>query len=346
MRYLTEGELVALIPDADVMALVSQAFEIYGRERRVSSRPAASFMVAEHEPPVLLPLKGAVCSGLGVAGALIGAQHGDYVFVVYDSRTGQPRGIVEQAAAIKRRTAASALVAAGLAGAATARVAAVVGAGRIARELVRLLPVGLPRVERVEVAARSPSSAATLVDAFPDAASRGLHAASSVAEAVADADVVFTVTSASASVIGAGLLKPGTTVCALGGGCEIGVDVLPMIDRLLVDDPDYALTRGSLAAWTRGGTMTRDAVLARIDADLGAVAVGAAVGREQAGQTVLAVVQGMALCDLVIADEALRRAERADLGHTIAIVPQSARDPAPATSSATSLIDAWRTPCP
>ena len=131
MRYLTEGELVALIPDVDVIALVSQAFEIYGRERRVSSRPAASFMVAEHEPPVLLPLKGAVCSGLGVAGALIGAQHGDYVFVVYDSRTGQPRGIVEQAAAIKRRTAASALVAAGLAGAASARVAAVVGAGRI-----------------------------------------------------------------------------------------------------------------------------------------------------------------------------------------------------------------------
>ncbi|MGE0315148.1 MAG: hypothetical protein AB7P21_26325 [Lautropia sp.] len=341
MRYLTEDELVELISDRDVFALVSQAFEIHGRDRRVASRPAAAFMVAEHPLPVLLPLKGAVATRLNVAGVLVGAQHGDYVLLVLDSRSGQIRGIVEQARAIKRRTAASALAAARLAGAASARVAAVIGAGQIARELIRLLPQALPTVETVRVAARSQSSASRLVATCAQASRPRLTAEATPADALAGADVVFTVTSASTPIIGTGLLSPGMTVCALGGGPEISIGALSAIDRLLVDDPDYALTRGTLAGWVHEGSMTREAIVSRIDADFGQLQLGCAVGREHDSQTVLAVVQGMAICDLVIADEALRRAEMLGIGRTIPIAPQSARDPAPASSSAKSVIDSW-----
>ncbi|MGE0797224.1 MAG: hypothetical protein AB7G13_24070 [Lautropia sp.] len=342
MRYLSEAEFAALIPDADALALVSNAFVRYGHDRRVTSRPALAVMVAEHRSPVLLPLKGAVSTSLGVAGALIGAQHGDYSFVVCDSRTGQLLGIVEQAVAIKRRTALTALVAARLGGAADAGRVAVVGAGQIAREVIRLLPLALPHVATIHVAARSAASALRLVASFDDAANRGLHAAESIGDAIRGAELVITATSSLAPFVGAGQLAPGATVCALGGGEEIAADVLQPGDRLLVDDPDYALSRGSLAAWVRNGQHERSDILGRIDADLGAVATGAMPGRTNPRQTVLAIVQGMALVDLVMAHEALRRADLHGVGQFIAVKPQSARDPAAATSSAATLIDAWR----
>ena len=146
--------------------------------------------------------------------------------------------------------------------------------------------------------------------------------AATVADAVAGADIVVTLTLAQAPVIAPGMLAEGAVLCSMGGVHEVEFAVLAQIDRVIVDELDYALLRGDFAAWIGRGEITREALEARIDADMGAVVGGLAPGRTGGCERILAVIQGMAVCDLAQAALAIERAREAGVGTHVPLQAQ------------------------
>ncbi len=306
MRYLDADDLSRVVPDGEYCKLVEQAFQEYGRKRKVMSRPSIAAMAAPGDPGSIMQMKGAVSASLGVHGVFFGVRSREHYMAVCDIRSGLLLGVVEQSRSYRKRTAASAVVAASFLARADARQAAVIGSGAIAAELVRQLPTRF-KLEAVRIASRTLQGAQGFVQRLQPDVGCSLQAVESVAAAVEDSDIVVTITNANEPFIRAGMIKRGSFLCSLGGAHEVDFSVLEDVDRLIVDDLDYALSRGDFKGWLDGGRITRAALEQRIDGDMGQVALGQVAPR-RGGETIMAVIQGMAISDLFISAAALDRA--------------------------------------
>ena len=319
--YVSAGEARRLLSIADSLQATEQAYRLYGQERSVLSEPSASFMIVPNEAPTMFWMKGAQLKSLGVAGVFFGAQFGDYYFMVTDCASGTLRGIVEQAWLTKRRTAATGVVAAMKLARAGSSVAALIGAGQIGEEVVRVLAHAF-RLSDFRVASRTFEGASRFVDRLKPEVDAPLRALGSVEEAIRGADIVITITLAAAPVVQAGWLREGALLLSMGGVHEVDFAVLGEIDRVVVDDPGYALLRGDFAAWIDRGEITQEALKNRIDADIGEVVCGSKPGRVSQAQRILAVIQGMAVCDLATAAFLLDKASTTSVGQRIAVNAQ------------------------
>jgi ornithine cyclodeaminase/alanine dehydrogenase-like protein (mu-crystallin family) len=179
------------------------------------------------------------------------------------------------------------------------------------------------QLDSIRVASRTTAGARAFVERLAPQLDCPLQAMDSIAAAVDDADIVVTISSAAEPFIHAGMLKRGSFLCSLGGGHEIAHSVLSEIDRLFVDDIGYALWRGDFKGWVDAGQITRDDLAKRIEGDMGQVALGQLPPRKS-DETVMAVIQGMAISDLVIAKAALSRADRDGAGTLVANAKQVA----------------------
>jgi len=317
VKYLNADDLSRLVPDGEYCKLVEQAFQEYGRERKVSSQPAIATIVPPRDPASIMQMKGAVAASLGVHGVFFGVRSRDFYLAVCDMRSGLLLGMVEQSRSYKKRTAASAVVAASFLASSDARQAAVIGSGGIATEVVRQLQTRF-KLDVIRIASRTIQGARSFVERLqPDVVDCRLQAAGSVESAVEGADIVITITNANEPFIHAGMLKRGSFLCSLGGAHEVDLSVLEGIDRLIVDDLGYAMWRGDFKGWVDSGRITRVALEQRIAGDMGQVTLGQIPPR-QGAETVMAVIQGMAISDLLIAAAALERAENAGLGSEVA----------------------------
>lgn len=319
--YVSVAEEKKLLGIADSLRIVEQAFTEYGRERVVSSVPSASFMIVKNEAPTMFWIKSASLRPLSAAGVFFGAQFGDYYFMVTDSRTGMMRGIVDQAWLTKRRTATAGVVAAKKLAPPKARVAALVGAGQIGEEVARVLPHAFD-LEDFRVASRTLEGAQAFVDRLEPDVKAPMRAVATAEEAIRDADIVITITLAQKAFVKPGWLKPGAVLVSMGGVPEVEFGVLAEFERVVCDDPDYALLKGDFANWVDRGEISLEAMKARIDADLGEVMCGAKPGRTSDSQRILAVVQGMAVCDLATAVWLLDKAEAEGAGQRFDVAPQ------------------------
>jgi ornithine cyclodeaminase len=280
-------------------------------------------MIVPNDAPTMFWLKGASLKALGVAGVSFGAQFGDYYFMVNDCKTGTLRGIVEQSWLFKRRTGASAVVTAMKLARSKSTVAALVGAGQIGEEVVRCLPHAF-RLSDFRVASRTFEGASAFVERLKPEVDAPLRAVASAEEAIRGADIVITITLASEPFVRAGWLKEGALLVSMGGVHEVDHDVLAEIDRVVVDDPGHALLRGDFASWVDRGEITLDAMRQRIDADIGEIVFGSKPGRSSESERILAVIQGMAVCDLATAAFLLDKAAAAGAGQSLAVEPQMA----------------------
>ncbi len=320
-RYVNADEARQLLSLDDSLALVETAFTYYGNEGRVTSNPSASYVIARNETPTMFWMKGAVARGAGATGVFFGAQFGDYYFAVCDSVTGRLQGIVEQAWLTKRRTAATGVVAARHLAGPDVRVAALIGAGQIGEEVVRVLAAAF-ELDELRVASRTFEGAAAAVRRLQPEVRAPLRAVATPEEAIRGAQVVITITLATAAFVRAGWLAEGAVLVSMGGVHEVDFAVLGEIDRLVVDDPGYALLRGDLAAWIDRGEIGQEALVGRIDANIGEVVAGRKPGRTAPGQRIMAVIQGMAICDLIVAQHLLERAAAQGLGQPLVIGAQ------------------------
>ena len=320
MRYLNENELARLVADREYRALVEQGFREYGQQRQVTSEPSIATITPPDAPGSMMSMKGTMSQNLRAHGVFFGVRGRDYYLAVSDLDSGVLQGVLELSLAYKKRTAASAMVAAGYFAPRDARRAAVIGSGAIAAQVVRQLPIHF-RLDSITVASRTAQGARAFVETMAAHVDCPLQASDSIPAAVADADIVITITSASTPFIGAGMIKRGSFLCSLGGGHEIDYSMLAEVDRLFVDDIGYALWRGDFKGWVDGGHIARDALERRIEGHMGRVALGE-LPQRRGNETVMAVIQGMAISDLVIARTALTRAEREGVGTPVLTVAQ------------------------
>ena len=320
-RYVSAREAKSLLSIPDSLQIVENAYRLYGQERSVSSEPSASFMIVPNEAPTMFWMKGASLKPLGVAGVFFGAQFGDYYFMVTDCRTGTLRGIVEQAWLTKRRTAATGVVTAMKLARKGSKVAALIGAGQIGEEVARVLPHAF-QLDDFRIASRTFEGASAFVERLQPEVNAPLRAVGSAEEAILGADIVITITLASAPFVKPGWLKEGALLVSMGGVHEVEFGVLGEVDRVVVDDPGYALLRGDFASWIDRGDITPDAMRKRIDADIGEIVCGAKPGRSSESERILAVIQGMAVCDLATAAFLIDKAAATGAGQAFTITPQ------------------------
>ena len=309
---LTEADVQALVTPADALRVIEETFAEYGRERSMLSEPPALVVAPAHADAAAFKVKGSRLPGRGITGFRIIADREvpgvgevtiDYHWVA-DAATGALSGLVQETPLHRLRTAATGVVTARWLARPGARVAAILGAGHIAAELPALLRQAFT-LDEVRIASRRHEGAVAFAERHGGALP--VRACRTVDEAVDGADVVIAISSANEPIIRARHIAPGMMVCGLGGGHEIGADALDAADRFVVDDLSYSLTIGSVRGWHRGG-MSVDELRRRMTADIGEVAVGARQVRQAPRDSVLAVIQGMACCDLALAAFALERA--------------------------------------
>jgi alanine dehydrogenase len=310
---LSEAEVRHLVTLEDALKEVEASYAEYGRQRHVLSAPPA-LTISPEPPHAAFKVKGAHLAGRGITGCRIIADAGrpgrevttDYCWVS-DATSGTPLGLVSETWLHRLRTAATGVVAAKFLGRLDSRVATIIGAGYIAAELPGLLRAAFDLSE-IRVAARRLSSA----EAFAAAHSDGVpvRAFADVGSAIEGADVVVAISAAEEPVITARHMAPGRTICGLGGGAEIEQAVMEKSDRFVVDDFAYACMIGSVHGWLQRGA-SQEEIASRVDADIGEVVLGTKPGRTNERDAILAIIQGMASCDLALAHLALRRASLA-----------------------------------
>jgi ornithine cyclodeaminase/alanine dehydrogenase-like protein (mu-crystallin family) len=306
--FIGDAAAVGLLDLDRAYAAVADAYRQAAAAGPVLSTPPALLMCHPSAPRIEMKAKGAQLPRQRVAGFRIVADRHDAegdvshdVQWLYDMDTARPLGMVEMNTLHAVRTALTGVVALeALRGRACEKVA-VLGAGRIAKWLVRVLAARTAPRE-IRVVGFRPGRGGAL------AASHGASVVGvdTVDDAVAGADAVIGISSARQPILHARHLRPGMTVIGMGGGHEFDVSVLHAAGRFIVDELAFASVTGSLGAWIAAGTLDGLAAHARLDAELGQVLQGAA-GRTGPDQIVFAIVQGMACCDLAVAADILAR---------------------------------------
>jgi alanine dehydrogenase len=213
--------------------------------------------------------------------------------LVSSAKTGQLLAVLDCASVTSLRTGAAAAVSAQALARKDARSAGVIGCGVNGAWAARCLAaVGY-----------GPGICA---DARPEAAAALARElgwrAGELAEAAAQ-EVVVTVTSGDAPVIGAGDLRPGQHLAVLGadahGKAEVELDALARC-RLFCDEWEQASKGGELSGGVAAGVVERSEVT-----EIGAVLGGRAAGRRSGDEVTLFDSTGLAIQDLGIAHAVL-----------------------------------------
>jgi ornithine cyclodeaminase/alanine dehydrogenase-like protein (mu-crystallin family) len=230
------------------------------------------------------------------------------IIVLNDPRTGVPFAIIDGTVITAARTAATTAVSLAVCARRGAAVAAVVGPGVEARAHLAVLPLVLPHLARIWVVGREAVDAEQFcAEMAPGAAQpRAAGAAPPLVptanreEAVRDADIVVTVTTATTErLLEWEWLKPGVTAVVLdNGGKE--TSILHRVDRVLVDDRRPFREPETLGRFPTG--------VPPIAAEIGEVLLGRAPGRANETERVLVLNSGIAACDIALAAVVYERA--------------------------------------
>ncbi|CAN5386192.1 ornithine cyclodeaminase [soil metagenome] len=239
--------------------------------------------------------------------------------VLADVATGMPMLVSELTLTTALRTAATSAVAARALARPGSRVMALIGNG--AQSEFQALAfhhlLGIEAINLYDVDTAASAKLMRNLQANPDAVGLRLRTCASTAEAVRDADIVTTVTAdkTNATIITAGMLKPGTHLNAVGGDCpgktEIHPDVLACAKVFVEYEPQTRM-EGDLQQMAPDFAVT----------ELWQVLAGEATGRDSAVQITMFDSVGFALEDFSALRYLYDKAQRLGLGVAIPLIPR------------------------
>ena len=200
------------------------------------------------------------------------------LIVLFDSASGAPLCVVHAGELTARRTAAASAVATDVLARKDATRLALLGYGEQAATHARAIREVRP-LESISVWGRSKGRAESFAARTQSELGIPVVAASSAREAVEDADVICTVTSASEPVLMGAWVRPGTHVNIVGSGYAGPVEVdddLVVRSRFIADSRESVLRQGAelLNAKERGRVGDEHVV-----AEIGQVLTGDVQGR-------------------------------------------------------------------
>jgi alanine dehydrogenase len=313
--YLSESDVDALADMELALAAVESSMARQGRgtSSNVGRRRARIKSGA-------LNLMGAADQELGVAGAkLYSAFPGGstrFVVILFDIITGSLQAVIEAGRLGELRTGAATGIATKYLARENSSIVGLIGSGRQAR--TQLLAIHhLRTISEVRVWSRNPSHVETFVGDMRPQLDAPINKARTASEAVSDADIVVTATSAATPVIDASDLVPGMHVTAMGSNnprhTELSPDAIAEVDRVFVDDLDGAHEEcGDLIVATQAGQFQWGQAT-----ELGRVVAGEIEGRTTTDQITLFESQGIALWDIALAHAIVQRAASKNRGTRI-----------------------------
>jgi len=237
------------------------------------------------------------------------------VIVLNDPRTGFPQAVLDGLFITRLRTGASGGVAAQALARRNSRVVGLVGCGAQAIFQLQALQESFT-LREVRVWGYRKGEAAQFCRAARRRFPFDLLPVTAVRDCVTAADLVVTITTARAPVVKREWIAPGTHINAIGADAPGKQELDPAIVReatVVVDEREQAIHAGELNMPIRRGQFRP----AQIHAELGEVLIGRATGRCGPNQITVFDSTGLALHDVAVAREAVRRALRQGIGRRL-----------------------------
>jgi ornithine cyclodeaminase len=241
--------------------------------------------------------------------------------VLVNSETGEVSAILDGTFLTRIRTGAVSGAATDVLARKDSKVFALFGTGGQAETQLEAVLTVRP-IELVKVYDLSTERAQAFADKMSAQLGSQYHvkivAAASPAEALQDADIVTTVTTARRAVFDGKLLKKGVHVNGVGSYtpemAEVDEYVVTHADKVYVDTRDGAVNEsGDLIQPIQKGTFSAD----RVTGELGEVISGTVAGRESDGELTFFETTGSAVLDLVTAQRIYESAVKQGIGSII-----------------------------
>ncbi len=246
-----------------------------------------------------------------------GDQHGSHVgaVMVFDAETGLPVALLDGGELTAIRTSSASALATRELARTDAKVLTLIGCGEEAGHHIRALLEVRP-ITDIIVWGRDPARAQAFVDS-QSVAGVSLSVEPDAEAAVAQADIVCTVTSSPTPVLKGAWLKPGTHVNLVGAAvrtsAEADHDVVTR-SRFFVDYRESAVAQaGELLNAIEAGLVGED----HIAGEIGEVLDGKATGRESDDQFTVYKSLGVSAQDLAAGSAAFHAASQSNAGVTV-----------------------------
>ena len=314
VRVIDEHDVRRLLPMTECIDVMAEALaslargEVHNPLRFVIRPPGEQsllgLMPAHRGGPA--PLYGLKTVAIFPGNSARGLDSHQGFVALFDGETGETRAILNAGAITAVRTAAVSGVATRLLARDDASTLAILGAGIQARSHLEAMRA-VHDFERVVVWSRTPGR-------LPE-----LEEAATAQEAVRDADVIVTATSAVEPIIDRGWLKPGVHINAVGSSIPTTRELDTATVRaaaLFVDRRESTINEaGDFLFPQREGAIGPE----HIRAEIGELLIGAAEGRRSADEITVFKSLGLAVQDLAAAEHVLRRAEAEDAGSVVSL---------------------------
>ena len=302
--FISSEECQQALGPSDVIAQVRQVLE-WDAAGKIQWPVPRSLNIAPDKWGNDYHMKAAVLEEIPIAGLRLVSHPLDEsdpqstrLILLIDPNTTLPTALVDETWNYAQRTVASIVVGVHAVANPGAKVLAIVGAGRMARNCVTYF-TSLFDIKEIRIASRTASRrdalVADLASSHPEIT---VSAAASAEDAVRGAELVLTATSADNAVIEDEWVSPGAVVAAVGTA-ESGVEFAKNADLFLVDSREQL--RKELISYF--GDEAPDWVTATV----GDVFSGAHPGRTDPAQRVLIITEGMASQDIALAHLASQR---------------------------------------
>jgi len=228
-------------------------------------------------------------------------------FILNDPETGAPLAIMEASVITAMRTGASVAVGAKYLACKHSSVVAIVGTGVQGRTSLEALHV-LFDIKEARVADISKEALEKYSAEMGEQLGLSIRPVDSVKEAVTDADIIVTVTTANKPLVMNGWVKPGAYIASMGSFPELDRELVLQADKIVVDSFAQSKHRGELVPLFEEGK------LMEVYGELGDIIIGKKMGRINDHERIVACLIGMATEDLGIASKLFARAKEKGLG--------------------------------
>jgi ornithine cyclodeaminase len=326
---LREPEIRSLLDPAACLQVVETAFSAYARGQ--AELPAViNLDLTEHRGEVHVkagylhtgPYYAVKIASGFLDNSQLGLPTSDGMVLVFDAETGAVAALLlDNGYITDLRTGVAGALAAKHLARATVETVAVVGSGAQARYQIRSLAL-VKKVREVRVWGRHREKAAACIQ---DLSRPGLTAdlrfvlASSVREAVREADVIITVTASREPLVQADWIAPGALVTAVGSDGadkqELDVAVLARADRIVADSLAQCLRLGEIHHAVEKGAIARE----KVAAELGQITAGVKPGRTSDNEIIVCDLTGVGVQDVAAASLVVERALQEGKGERLSL---------------------------
>ena len=322
--FLTSADVDDLAEPADYVAAVREGYRQIGEGAPAEPRTK----LGRDDPRGMLTTYVALLPETGAMGGYtyssgFGAGDAWFMTPLFDAESGEPLAVIDGASMNPFKTGAAGAVAVDALAREDATEVAVIGSGSQARGQLRATAT-VRSFEAVRVFSPTPENRESFAAEFDDRLDADVSAVGSASEALADADVVITATTASDPVIDDADVEPGTHVTAMGQYAPGRNELPPELIARATYVPDLAAraTRdaGSYLAAVEAGLVDAEVGIA---ADLGEVAAGVHPGRTSDEEVTVFDSGGTGIETVAAAHLLYERAREAGIGETIDFAPAS-----------------------